>query len=689
MHLRTVKIKNFRALEDVHVEFDKRVNVIVGPNAVGKTTVLEAIRLLKALLVPRTQHESTQTLFSLGAASPHFPQRLRFGAIARDPAASIVIGCHLTLTEEELLAIEGASEQIATSIVQSRLGQAFANAGVLLGFMSSAAGLAQLQSAKAEIKSSMDKVQASKTCHLQLTIDPQTGPLVTSNAIEAGFVSYLERRFPPNQTWFSYFPADRALPSGEQPVQLGAADAAQQMESYNSQPQTKYARLKNLIFSATIMGKEFGGTEGSSLAKEFERIFNGILKGRKLIGVGINEIGLLTVQIQDTESGRIFDLDGMSSGEKGLILTFLLIQRSMAVGGLILLDEPELHLNPAVCKDLLSFMVSEYVVKKNLQILICSHSPEILAGAFDNDECALYHLVSEKNLSKVRTQDQAIVSETLRRLGATESDDLLFRGTVFVEGPDDVALLEAGFGQLLRRYKIKDSKGRKEIEKAIVSLQHEEAGGKKLPVRYFIFDKDDEKTPLQSSDFVKVLQWDRRCLENYLIDLDAIANLLMDPEVAQSPLKDHGEVSRFLRETAFQQLDEIAAKRVYQRYKFEGVGLRRDEISRKPAAEISEVLFARLAKAKEQLLQVDEGTWKAEFMRAVASERVGLEAIWETKWATDCDGKRLFEDLKRSVLIKMDLRRFKTRVMKEMMSMQSETWKSVQTSLSGLLEIKR
>ncbi len=65
MHIRTLKIKNFRALEDVHVEFDRRVNVIVGPNAVGKTTVLEAIRLLKALLVPRTQQESTQTLNSL------------------------------------------------------------------------------------------------------------------------------------------------------------------------------------------------------------------------------------------------------------------------------------------------------------------------------------------------------------------------------------------------------------------------------------------------------------------------------------------------------------------------------------------------------------------------------------------------------------------------------------------------
>jgi len=256
-------------------------------------------------------------------------------------------------------------------------------------------------------------------------------------------------------------------------VQLGAADSAQQLESYNSQPQTKYTRLKNLIFSTSIMGGI--DVDNRQLNIEFEQIFNGVLKGRKLLGLGVNEIGLLSVKIQDTESGRIFDLDGMSSGEKGLILTFLIIERTVANGGVILLDEPELHLNPAVCKDLLSYLVNEYIVRKNLQVIICSHSPEILAGAFDNEECSLYHLVSENNLSKVRPQDQIPVTDALLRLGASESDDLLYRGVIFVEGIDDITVLEAGFSSLLKRYKLKDSKGRKEVEKVIQSLQTEES----------------------------------------------------------------------------------------------------------------------------------------------------------------------------------------------------------------------
>jgi AAA15 family ATPase/GTPase len=66
MHLSRLRIQNFRSIENIDVEFDGLINVIVGPNAIGKTTVLESIRLTKALLPPRTQGEAIQTMISLG-----------------------------------------------------------------------------------------------------------------------------------------------------------------------------------------------------------------------------------------------------------------------------------------------------------------------------------------------------------------------------------------------------------------------------------------------------------------------------------------------------------------------------------------------------------------------------------------------------------------------------------------------
>jgi len=69
------------------------------------------------------------------------------------------------------------------------------------------------------------------------------------------------------------------------------------------------------------------------------------------------------------DAGKDFDIDGMSSGEKGLILTFLIISQSIKRGGIILLDEPELHLNPAVCRLLLPFLVEKYLAPFSVQAL--------------------------------------------------------------------------------------------------------------------------------------------------------------------------------------------------------------------------------------------------------------------------------------------------------------------------------
>jgi predicted ATP-dependent endonuclease of OLD family len=103
----------------------------------------------------------------------------------------------------------------------------------------------------------------------------------------------------------------------------------------------------------------------------------------------------------DTDPPRTYEIDSLSSGEKGLALTFLLVAMSMEKGGIVLLDEPELHLNPAVCKYILSFLTDYYSVRRELQFIVCTHSPEILHGAFSSENCSLYHVVSERNVTRV------------------------------------------------------------------------------------------------------------------------------------------------------------------------------------------------------------------------------------------------------------------------------------------------
>lgn len=240
MRLRSVHIKNFRALDEIDVEFDTPVSVIVGPNAVGKTTFLEAIRLLKATVSPRTQNEATQALLALGAAAPYNPRLLIPEALARDPTRPVELRSRCALSSREMKSLEAAVPQIATEFAVRTSGQNIPNQSWNIAFLSSPQGKALVKQAEDDVRAALEKIRAGRyDCCLDLVIDPVSGRATSADEVGALLFAFLDSRNRPNQTLFSYFPADRALPPGEQPVQLGAADAGQQIESHVSQPQLK------------------------------------------------------------------------------------------------------------------------------------------------------------------------------------------------------------------------------------------------------------------------------------------------------------------------------------------------------------------------------------------------------------------------------------------------------------------
>lgn len=110
MKIRHCLIKNFRGLEDITFDFFSDICLIAGPNAIGKSTVLEAIRLNRALLLSRYPTEGQMVLFSLGAVSN--PNQIMFrggyfdySSIARDLQSDILIRMNVQLEEFELAKI--------------------------------------------------------------------------------------------------------------------------------------------------------------------------------------------------------------------------------------------------------------------------------------------------------------------------------------------------------------------------------------------------------------------------------------------------------------------------------------------------------------------------------------------------------------------------------------------------------
>jgi ABC-type uncharacterized transport system ATPase subunit len=163
MKLISLAIQNFRGLDHITVKFDELANVVVGPNAIGKTTILEAIRLLKGTLAPRIADETQQVFITLGAISPHNLQSLNYAALARDLSRSLNIKGIFELSGHELAQLDSLASDFATAIVRASLGPTASVQGqlALVQFLSSPAGLASLSTARTEVLTHLPRYSAN------------------------------------------------------------------------------------------------------------------------------------------------------------------------------------------------------------------------------------------------------------------------------------------------------------------------------------------------------------------------------------------------------------------------------------------------------------------------------------------------------------------------------------------------
>jgi hypothetical protein len=474
------------------------------------------------------------------------------------------------------------------------------------------------------------------------------------------------------------------MPMGETNIQLGSVDSQQQLQSHLANPSLKYQRLKQFIINQNLISIE----TRAQLNEDFSLIFESLLVGKILKEFRITEYGLLSVQIEEKATGKSFDIDQMSSGEKGLILQFLMMRRAIRKGGIALIDEPELHLNPAVSKQLLQFIIKNVAEYRDIQTIVCTHSPEILADAFDNQQCLLLHLRSGNDISPVYPQDKTEVFEALRRLGASTSDVLFSRGSLFLEGPHDAEILETAFRHRVAGFKLTPLRGRKEVEKEIRTLQAAEKTENLTTKQLFIFDRDRQVTALTNSNLVKFLQWDRYCLENYLLDSDAIFDVCQAVSIRINHLPEsRGKLRQAMKSAAFSQLKAIVAHQVYEKIEPPNPGFRPYEIEVLDEFNLmGERLVNRLMEIKDNVNQIDQSAWKQQFVAACESSHEDMKTSWEERWQIECDGKKVLAQLHRQFETNISVLEFKRRIASRMAELSSENWRIVDSFLAALIE---
>lgn len=679
MRLQRLHIQNFRGLQNIDIDGLGSLAVLAGPNAIGKTSVLEALRFAKCHLAPSYPNEAQETMNALGMTIPG-TTLIDLGSIAGDPTQSVRIRADFRLTDAELTRVFNDVSQIALQRLRTSLASSSVDNSILAQYVSTPEGRQRLQALTQLVETELVSVRAKETISIQLDVS-RDGFARGQEAISHDVLWYLSQAMPSYMHGlFSYFPADRAMPPGEANIQVGANDAQAQRASHLGQPATKYNRLKNFIVSQKLLGTE----AATQLHQDFQLIFRELLENKELSEIRVTPRGKVSVQIVDKRTGRKYDIDQLSSGEKGVVLTFLLMRITVAPGGIILLDEPELHLNAAVCRRLLDFIATRVCSERDLQVVLCTHSPEILASAYASDSTTLLHLRKPTDVTPIRRGDREEVNEALRLLGARPVDMLYSRALLFVEGSDDAELLMTGFGDLVRDLKISKLGGRGEVEKHIRDLQRAEHDGKLDVDQCFLFDLDNRLTTISSTPRVRVAQWDRYCLENFLLDGESV----YDAAKAKGGTPESiGTLKARIRELAEQTLRDQVVRRVCEGLPPSRMTLKLSQTDSTDPVATAELLGAQYEAIRSAVMTMDPMEWKRQFRERLTLGLSELGASIDDVWEAQCDGKRVISALFQELNLRCSLLAFKREVMAFSVTHRTSRWTSARDQLARLLGV--
>lgn len=106
--------------------------------------------------------------------------------------------------------------------------------------------------------------------------------------------------------------------------------------------------------------------------------------------------------------------------------------------GLVLIEEPEIHLHPAALRNLINILHEH---ASNKQILITTHSPTALINFNINNIFLVTRDDTRNTQIEVLASENAV--EVIKQLGIRPSDSLDYDMIIFVEGPYDADIYRA------------------------------------------------------------------------------------------------------------------------------------------------------------------------------------------------------------------------------------------------------
>lgn len=565
MRIESLRISNFRAIENFEAKDLGDFVVIAGPNGCGKTSVLDAIRLLKSLYVHNEWHRWFQE-FGIEIQRP-----TKFPTLFRDSSSQIELEAIFALSNEERDFIASRSENIAFGLVlneNTRKPATITGDAPLVPPDLSPNKKAEIQ-AKAEryaktiaqALADSDEFTASATITMQPKIDIHPSPIAT-----AAFSC-----FNPDALGEIEFHGSRRLYSRESVnnIRLSIGDRSEERRSrFLYDLENKYKNIK------TQLGEEYVAAilkdvdpDSAPLQRSIRDLFRNFFPGKEFSGVELGEDNSMSFPVL-LNTGEIHDIDELSSGEKEIVYGYLWLRTGTPKRSVVLVDEPELHLNPALVQGLPIFYQTHIADALEAQVWIVTHSDAILRQAVRASQMAVFHMArpfGDGKQQAIRIDNQDLVEAAVLDLIGDLAAYRPHAKIVLVEGSKetrfDVDMIRRLFPDLAERGNFVPVGNRQMTTGVRVRLLEvlKETGLTGRAVS--ISDRDLNLTPQASQGEGEHYTWPVYEIENFLLRpsiLRGAAEMLL----RKDPFGNDKEVVNKLRKLATDLVDELALREV-------------------------------------------------------------------------------------------------------------------------------
>ena len=574
MKIINLRISNFRAIQRAEIENAGTAVVIAGPNGSGKSCILDAIRLFKSAYGSYQQSE-------LDLWSNEFQLNWRsesgdLKALLRDKNSQMTIEGEIEISEREKDFLTGDGHWMIRELVWKELyPQVATHQGRIRGIASQRILEMdrEVQRRTTDRRQRLEDELSWKRAKGIVQIAPNGDAIRgDSLALQLIFGFFI----PEKMGIIDYHGSHRKYEREQlRTIALQESDEEEKIKSaalYNYE--SKYANLKSAMAGEYVRelierdahGKQTG--KSKPLSKTLQDLFKLFLPSKTFKGpvaVAGGDVAFPVWVDEDTQH----DINELSSGEKEILFAYLRARTLSPRQSVLLIDEPELHLNPGLVQGLPQFYEQHIGRDLENQIWLVTHSDRFLRDALDTTGMAVYHMQqvgeasgsNQLRLIESKSGIEGLLIDLVGELAAYRPDGKV----VFLESEDsqfDLKMVTRLFPEDATSINFLTGGNKANVRRLQETIEAMAEHGQAEAEVFSIVDPDYEIWNRMPRDKGNRLEWTVYHIENYLLDPTFVLEALGVVNVEGAGRMSETRVEQLLERAAEELVDVLAVKMV-------------------------------------------------------------------------------------------------------------------------------